>query len=168
MYISKSKTEQGSALGEITEIKRERKLLNSGFLTNILSNVSQSTGREYMQSAQRIDARYLGVVVWKLRNLGSTIEKSKKCLKNVENVLFLALFQCLGSSYTIVFLQKLSFLQDVKNLFGQHFRQQLAKKGILGLFSIPRLLILQTHEKVRKQEKTKEKRRFLRISSWSE
>ena len=92
MYISKSKTEQGSALGEITEIKRERKLLNSDFLTNILSNVSQNTGREYMQGAQRIDARYLGVVVWKLRNLGSTIEKSKKCLKNVENVLFLALF----------------------------------------------------------------------------
>ena len=65
MYISKSKTEQGSALGEITEIKRERKLLNSGFLTNILSNVSQNTGREYMQGAQRIDARYLGVVVWR-------------------------------------------------------------------------------------------------------
>ena len=62
MYISKSKTEQGSALGEITEIKRERKLLDSGFLTNILSNVSQNTGREYMQGAQRIDARYLGVV----------------------------------------------------------------------------------------------------------
>ena len=92
MYISKSKTEQGSALGKITEIKRECKLLNSGFLTNILSNVSQNTGGEYMQGAQRIDARYLGVVVWKLRNLGSTIEKSKKCLKNVENVLFLALF----------------------------------------------------------------------------
>ena len=65
MYISKSKTEQGSALGEITEIKRERKLLNSGFFTNILSNVSQNTGREYMQGAQRIDARYLGVVVWR-------------------------------------------------------------------------------------------------------
>ena len=45
-----------------------------------------------MQGAQRIDARYLGVVVWKLRNLGSTIEKSKKCLKNVENVLFWELF----------------------------------------------------------------------------
>ena len=39
-----SKTEQGSALGGITEIKRERKLLNSCFLTNILSNVSQNTG----------------------------------------------------------------------------------------------------------------------------
>ena len=63
MYISKSKTEQGSALGKITEIKRERKLLNSGFLINILSNVSQNTGCEYMQGAQRIDARYLGVVV---------------------------------------------------------------------------------------------------------
>ena len=36
-----------------------------------------------MQGAQRIDARYLGVVVWELRNLGSTIEKSKKYLKNV-------------------------------------------------------------------------------------
>ena len=92
MYISKSKTEQGSALGEITEIKRERKLINSGFLINILSNVSQNTGSEYMQGAQRIDARYLWVVVWKLRNLGSIIEKSKKCLKNIENVLFLGLF----------------------------------------------------------------------------
>ena len=92
MYLSEMNMEQGSALGEITEIKRERKLLNSGFLINILSNVSQNTGSEYMQGAQRIDARYLGVVVWKLRNLGSTIEKSKKCLKNVENVLFLALF----------------------------------------------------------------------------
>ena len=92
MYLSEMNMEQGSALGEITEIKRERKLLNSGFLTNILSNMSQSTGGEYMQGAQRIDARYLGVVVWKLRILGSTIEKSKKCLKNVENVLFLELF----------------------------------------------------------------------------
>ena len=92
MYLSEMNMEQGSALGEITEIKRERKLLNGDFLTNILSNVSQNTGREYMQGAQRIDARYLGVVVWKLRNLGSTIEKSKKCLKNIENVLFLGLF----------------------------------------------------------------------------
>ena len=92
MYLSEMNMEQGSALGEITEIKRERKLLNSGFLTNILSNVSQNTDCEYMQGAQRIGARYLGVVVWKLRNLGSTIEKSKKCLKNVENVLFLELF----------------------------------------------------------------------------
>ena len=92
MYLSEMNMEQGSALGEITEIKRERKLLNSGFLTNILSNVSQNAGCEYMQGAQRIDARYLGVVVWKLRTLGSTIEKSKKCLKNVEKVLFLELF----------------------------------------------------------------------------
>ena len=92
MYLSEMNMEQGSALGEITEIKRERKLLDSGFLTNILSNVSQNTDCEYMQGAQRIDARYLGVVVWKLRNLGSTIEKSKKCLKNIENVLFLELF----------------------------------------------------------------------------
>ena len=92
MYLSEMNMEQGSALGEITGIKRECKLLNSSFLTNILSNVSQNTGREYMQGAQRIDARYLGVVVWKLRNLGSTIEKSKKCLKNVENVLLLELF----------------------------------------------------------------------------
>ena len=65
------------------EIKRECKLLDSGFLTNILSNVSQNTHHKYMQGAQRIDARYLGVVVWELRNLGSTIEKSKKYLKNV-------------------------------------------------------------------------------------
>ena len=65
MYLSEMNMEQGSALGEITEIKRERKLLNSGFFTNILSNVSQNTGREYMQGAQRIDARYLGVVVWR-------------------------------------------------------------------------------------------------------
>ena len=65
MYVSETKLEQGSALGEITGIKRERKLLNSGFLINILSNVSQNTGREYMQGAQRIDARYLGVVVWR-------------------------------------------------------------------------------------------------------
>ena len=92
MYLSEMNMEQGSALGEITEIKREHKLLDSGFLTNILSNVSQNTGCEYMQGAQRIDARYLGVVVLELRNLGSTIEKSKKCLKNVENVLFLELF----------------------------------------------------------------------------
>ena len=62
MYLSEMNMEQGSALGEITEIKRGRKLLNSDFLTNILSNVSQNTGREYMQGAQRIDARYLGVV----------------------------------------------------------------------------------------------------------
>ena len=92
MYLNEMNMEQGSALGEITEIKRECKQLNRGFLTNILSNVSQNTGREYMQGAQRIDARYLGVVVWKLRNLSSTIEKSKKCLKNVENMLFLVLF----------------------------------------------------------------------------
>ena len=65
MYLSEMNMEQGSALGEITEIKRERKLLDSGFLTNILSNVSQNTGGEYMQGAQRIDARYLGVVVWR-------------------------------------------------------------------------------------------------------
>ena len=65
MYISKSKTEQGSALGEITEIKRERKLLNSDFLTNILSNVSQNKGCEYMQGAHKFEARYLGVVVWR-------------------------------------------------------------------------------------------------------
>ena len=65
MYLSEMNMEQDSALGEITEIKRERKLLNSGFLTNILSNVSQNTGCEYMQGAQRIDARYLGVVVWR-------------------------------------------------------------------------------------------------------
>ena len=65
MYLSEMNMEQGSALGEITEIKRERKLLNSGFLTNILSNVSQNTDHEYMQGAQRIDARYLGVVVWR-------------------------------------------------------------------------------------------------------
>ena len=65
MYLSEINMEQGSALGEITEIKRERKLLDSGFLTNILSNVSQNTGCEYMQGAQRIDARYLGVVVWR-------------------------------------------------------------------------------------------------------
>ena len=65
MYLSEMNMEQGSALGEITEIKRERKLLNSGFLINILSNVSQNTGGEYMQGAQRIDARYLGVVVWR-------------------------------------------------------------------------------------------------------
>ena len=65
MYLSEMNMEQGSALGEITEIKREHKLLNSGFLTNILSNVSQNAGCEYMQGAQRIDARYLGVVVWR-------------------------------------------------------------------------------------------------------
>ena len=65
MYLSEMNMEQGSAPGEITEIKREQKLLNSGFLTNILSNVSQNTDREYMQGAQRIDARYLGVVVWR-------------------------------------------------------------------------------------------------------
>lgn len=65
MYLSEMNMEQGSVLGEITEINRERKLLNSGFLINILSNVSQNTGREYMQGAQRIDARYLGVVVWR-------------------------------------------------------------------------------------------------------
>ena len=65
MYISKSKTEQGSALGEITEIKRERKLLNSDFLTNILSNVSQNKGCEYMQGAHKFEACYLGVVVWR-------------------------------------------------------------------------------------------------------
>jgi hypothetical protein len=63
MYLNEMNMEQGSALGEITEIKRERELLNSGFLTNILSNVLQNTGCEYMQGAQRIDARYLGVVV---------------------------------------------------------------------------------------------------------
>ena len=65
MYLSEMNMEQVSALGKITEIKRERKLLNSGFLINILSNVSQNTGREYMQGAQRIDARYLGGVVWR-------------------------------------------------------------------------------------------------------
>ena len=65
MYLSEMNMEQGSALGEITEIKRERKLLNRDFLINILSNVSQNTGCEYMQGAQRIDARYLGVVVWR-------------------------------------------------------------------------------------------------------
>ena len=65
MYLSEMNMEQDSALGEITEINRECKLLNSGFLTNILSNVSQNTGCEYMQGAQRIDARYLGVVVWR-------------------------------------------------------------------------------------------------------
>jgi hypothetical protein len=64
MYLSEMNMEPGSALGEITEIKRERKLLDSGFLTNILSNVSQNTGCEYVQGAQKIDARYLGVVVW--------------------------------------------------------------------------------------------------------
>ena len=57
------KEEQGSALGKVTKSKMPRKLLDRGFLINILSNVSQNTGREYMQGAQRIDARYLGVVV---------------------------------------------------------------------------------------------------------
>ena len=86
------KEEQGSAPVEMTEIKIARALLDRGFLINILGNVLQKVRRKYMQGAQRIDARDLGVLVWKLRNLGSTIEKSKKCLKNVENVLFLALF----------------------------------------------------------------------------
>jgi hypothetical protein len=65
MYLSEMNMEQGSALGEITEIKRERKLLNSDFLTNILSKVVQNIYREYMQGAQRIGVRYLGVVVWR-------------------------------------------------------------------------------------------------------
>ena len=92
MYLSKIKTEQGSAPVEMTEIKIARKLLDRGFSTNILGNVLQKLRCKYMQGAHRIESRYLGVVVWKLRNLGSTIEKSKKCLKNVEKVLFLELF----------------------------------------------------------------------------
>ena len=76
MYLSEMNMEQGGALGEITEIKRECKQLNSGFLTNILSNVSQNAGCEYMQGAHIIEARYLGVVVWKSRNLGSTLGSS--------------------------------------------------------------------------------------------
>ena len=86
------KEEQGSALGKVTKSKMPRKLLDRGFPTNVLGNVLQKLRCKYMQGAHRIEARYLGVVVWKLRNLGSTIEKSKKCLKNVENVLFLGLF----------------------------------------------------------------------------
>ena len=65
MYLNEINMEQGSALGVMMEIKRECKQLNSGFLTNKLSNVSQNTGRKYMKGAQRIDARYLGVVVWR-------------------------------------------------------------------------------------------------------
>ena len=65
MYLSEMNMEQGSALGEITEINRERKLLNSDFLTNILSNVSQNKGCEYMQGAHKFEACYLGVVVWR-------------------------------------------------------------------------------------------------------
>ena len=65
MYLSEMNMEQGSALGEITEIKREHKLLNSDFLTNILSNVSQNKGFEYMQGAHKFEARYRGVVVWR-------------------------------------------------------------------------------------------------------
>ena len=65
MYLSEMNMEQGSDLGEITGIKRECKLLNSGFLINILSNVSQNTGREYVQGAHKFEARYLGVVVWR-------------------------------------------------------------------------------------------------------
>ena len=86
------KEEQGSTLGVMTEIKIARALLDRDFLTDILGNVLQNVRCKYMQGAHKIEARYLGVVVWKLRNLGSTIEKSKKCLKNVENVLFLGLF----------------------------------------------------------------------------
>ena len=92
MYLSKIKTEQGSAPVEITEIKIARALLDRDFSTNMLSNMLQNPHSLYMKDAHKIEARYLGVVVWKLRNLGSTIEKSKKCLKNVENVLFSAHF----------------------------------------------------------------------------
>ena len=70
---------------EMTEIKRAHKLLDRGFPTNMLSNMPQNPHSLYMKDAHKIEARYLGVVVWKSRNLGSTIEKSKKCLKNVEN-----------------------------------------------------------------------------------
>ena len=86
------KEEQGSALGVMMEIKIARALLGRDFLTDILSDIPQNPHSLYMKDAHKIEARYLGVVVWKSRNLGSTIEKSKKCLKNVENVLFFGLF----------------------------------------------------------------------------
>ena len=73
-------------------LKNEYELHKSLFFSDMLSEVEQNKRVEYVQNAPGFDARYLGVVVWKLRNLSSTIEKSKKCLKNVENVLFLALF----------------------------------------------------------------------------
>ena len=66
------KEEQGSALGKVTESKMPRKLLDRGFLTDILGNVLQKVRCKYMQAAHKIGARYLGVVVWKLRNLGSS------------------------------------------------------------------------------------------------
>ena len=58
------KEEQCSAPVEMTEIKRAHKLLDRGFSTNILGNVLQKVRYKYMQGAHKIDARYLGVVVW--------------------------------------------------------------------------------------------------------
>ena len=54
------------------EIKIARALLDRDFLTDILGNVLQNVRCKYMQGAHRIEVRYLGVVVWKSRNLGST------------------------------------------------------------------------------------------------
>ena len=59
------KEEQGSAPVEMTEIKIARALLDSDFLTDMLSDIPQNLRSLYMKGAHRIEARYLGVVVWR-------------------------------------------------------------------------------------------------------